>query len=220
MGVQVYKTGIVAASGDAIGDNLIKDSRSRYFTGSDRSAISTRTFDSVTHTGKIEVVSDTDFWNAYVFITNNLTDTIPNLSTGTKTYTHSIDIRVTNYTTGSVRVSIDFRTGGTVNTIAKYDLTSNELDGKWHRVYGSMTTNNAQSTAALWGISSVYTKHSVGTIVEYKNPKLEVGSIATPWTMATTDSGYVGNIHGFMEITQTPTQFYEDRIDTIDFIEY
>ena len=50
--------------------------------------------------------------------------------------------------------------------------------------------------------------------------KLEKGAIATPWTMNPNDTGYVGNIHGFMEITQTPTQFYEDRIDTIDFIEY
>ena len=223
MSVQVYRSGIVSASGDVINDNLIKNSRdtaSAGMTGSDYSARTTRTYDPSTGIGRIEVVSADGAWNAWRFITNFFTDTTVNLTTGTNTYTYSIDVRVLNYSTGNLICGLDFRTNNSVSVRALHTFTAAELDGRWHRVSATMTTANSQNTASLISCGSNGSVHAVGTVIEYKHPKLEVGSIATPWTMATTDTGYVGNNHGFMEIVQTPTHFYEDRIDTVDFIEY
>lgn len=192
MGVQVYKTGIVAASGDVINNNQLLYIQKSY---------------------------NPTTYNAYQF---NLTENL----VANQTYTIQLwDVDVVHSGKSAADLGVDVYWGGGSLRMVYWHGTSYFTDGHADYLKASFTVTSAQSTGSGSANSWLNIYNSVGYVAGTMNMKigawkLEKGYIATPWTMATTDVGYVGNNHGFMEITQTPTQFYEDRIDTIDFIEY
>lgn len=159
-------------------------------SGSDFGSYSTRTYDTTTHIGKIQVTSTNNKWNAWRFGTSDLDTPCTTLTTGTNTYTMSVDIKVTNYTSGTIRCGFDFRTNNAVSSLATVTLTAEQCNGKWHRVSSSLTTNNQQNTACLWSINSNNTIHGSQTTIEYKNWKLERGDKATPWIPNKSNSDY------------------------------
>ena len=122
-------------------DNICKN-KDVNLTGSDFGSYNTRSYDTENHIGKIQVTDTSHRWNAWKFGPSDLDTTCQELTTGTNTYTVSVDIRVTNYTTGSIACAFDFRTNSTVSASALTLLTGEQCDGNWHRVSCSLTTND------------------------------------------------------------------------------
>ena len=170
-------------------DNICKN-RDVYLTGSDNGAYSTRSYDNEAHIGKIQVTDTNHKWNAWKFGATDLDATCVELTTGVNTYTMSVDIKVTNYTTGTIICMFDFRTGNTVPKKAKAVLTKEQCDGSWHRISATLTTNDEKTSQCLWQIGSDGTVHGSQTTIEYKNWKLERGDIATPWVPNPADDLY------------------------------
>lgn len=170
-------------------DNICKI-RDVNLTGSDYGAYSTRSYDNEAHIGKIQVTDTNHKWNAWRFGTTDLDTTCVELTTGVNTYTMSVDIKVTNYTTGTIICGFDFRTGNTVPTEAIAVLTKEQCDGSWHRISATLTTNDTKNSQCLWSISSNGTVHGSQTTIEYKNWKLERGDIPTPLVPAPSDDLY------------------------------
>ena len=170
-------------------DNICKN-KDVNLTGSDFGSYNTRSYDTENHIGKIQVTDTSHRWNAWKFGPSDLDTTCQELTTGTNTYTVSVDIRVTNYTTGSIACAFDFRTNSTVSASALTLLTGEQCDGNWHRVSCSLTTNDTQNNSCLWCIHSNGSTHGSQTTIEYKNWKLERGSKATPWIPHKTDELY------------------------------
>ena len=169
-------------------ENLIKGSNTNIaLNGSDYSSKTTRTYDTTTGVGRIEVIS-AGSWNAWRFGSSDLSVSTATLSSGTTTYTFSVDIRVTNYSSGDILATFDFRTNNSVHSGVNCTLTAKEKDGSWHRVYGSFTTGGQSDTQCLFCITSNATTGNVGLVVEYKNFKLEEGSVATPWCPNSSDA--------------------------------
>lgn len=179
------------SGGGAGQENLLKNSLSIGMSGSDGSYKTIRTFDNTSHIGIVQISETEHGENAWRFLAAELggSNVVTQMTTGEYTYTFSCDIKITNYTTGDVRVGFDFRTSSPAVSV-NYTLLPNEYDGNWHRISMVITGNDTQNTQALWGINTNYKPHGSLTIIQYKNPKLEVGNKATGWTLNSADDLY------------------------------
>lgn len=161
------------------GRNLLMDSANNYaVTGSDYAAVSNRAI------GKIEILT-TDAGNAYGFIQDKFA--IPpvelGLIAGTE-YTYSIDIKLTGSFT-NFRASIDYRT--LTNTLNFRADAYTDKTGEWIRISATDVTRGiADASNSLYVFN--WDTATVGSIIEYKNPKLERGNKATDWTPAPEDN--------------------------------
>lgn len=161
------------------GRNLLMDSANNYAAiYSDYAAVSNRAI------GKIEILT-TDAGNAYGFIQDKFA--IPpvelGLIAGTE-YTYSIDIKLTGSFT-NFRASIDYRTP--TNTLNFRADAYTDKTGEWIRISATDVTRGiADASNSLYVFN--WDTATVGSIIEYKNPKLERGNKATDWTPAPEDN--------------------------------
>lgn len=240
MSVQVYKTGIVQASGEIINANLLKNSNFattyQQTTGWDTSKNGTTlasnwggynsgvpNSSTVYHAHMVQFQGE---W-VYVYIRTSAESWLGISQGGLQseikantTYTWSID---------------EYRTSGSNNYITAgiyYKRTSSDSNGfhsgcphgtgedvfdKWVRRYYTFTTGDVYTSSA---INFFIYGHSGGTGTVYmRRPKLEVSSLPTSWEL-TNAEGYSITNHGFTEDSDViNTQFAKNYINATDFIE-
>lgn len=95
--------------------------------------------------------------------------------------------------------------------------TANESGyDKWIRRYYTFTTGNVYTGA---NISFYIYGHNNGSGTVYmRRPKLEIGSVPTPWCLATSE-GYTETYHGIIETVCRPTKIATNYIEANNFIE-
>ena len=217
MGADIYKTGIVEASGENIGANLL-----------------TNTHEFITTSGGQGLT--TDRWNG--FIIRHLaprTGTsyrevcayngfIPVVSGGS--YTQSFWAKGTGYLTvhfysGNIACATNKSSTG-VNNTATDGNTAIYLTSEWVRYWVTHTLKTSSDTPANKNILLRLWDNDGANEVYVCGWKCEVGSIATSWCMNPNDAGYVGNHHGLIERSGVaiPASFYTNHIETNEFIEY
>lgn len=179
---KIWKEDITTAVNDIElgGRNLLLDSKNGYSVdASDFPNQSNRTH------GKITVTS-AGYGNAYCWIGNKFSIS-PNelfVEIGEK-FTYSIDIRVKG-TFSSIFSALDTRNAShakNFEAFAHYDFRSDE----WVRIYGTGTVSDVDSSYYTSLFSFQWYNASVGSTIEYRNPKLERGNKATDWTPAPED---------------------------------
>ena len=131
-----------------------------------------------------------------------------NLIQGT-IYTWSMDIRASsNITLTNGRIG--FEGGGM--------LTGLSLTTEWKRISNTWTQSTSQAFV-LYPCGSLPNN----SWIDVKNLKLELGSIATPFSLPANETGYVGDNHGFIESNANHNGYahiYKDGfIEMQDFIE-
>lgn len=161
------------------GRNLLMDSANNYAAiYSDYAAVSNRAI------GKIKILT-TGAGNAYCYIQDKFA--IPpvelGLIAGTE-YTYSIDIKLTGSFTNFC-ASIDYRTP--THTLNFHADAYTDKTGEWIRISATGVTQGiADASNSLYAFD--WDTATVGSIIEYKNPKLERGNKATDWTPAPEDN--------------------------------
>lgn len=201
----IHKTGIIYASGDEIGENLVLNSANK-------------------------AVSHLTSGNEYICI--NLGQSYMNIPSGSQV-TISFDIEL-KYLNNSDSATYDnyFLVYNTNNKgpkqIKQVGLGSAIYDGETigtiikKRVSGTTTIVDRESPTIQDNYIEFYTGYGSGNVFSISNLKIELGSQATPWIMNENDWGFVGNDHGFIERFkgEHPMSVYEGHYEMDEIIEY
>lgn len=177
------------------GRNLLKSSKSLFLTGTD---FRDKTIREVVNNeyGRIEVIEE-GAWNSWAWGHDRLTDK-KIFSDSNSKYTLSLDVRTNRENIATIQFDIRLQPGHT-NVYRSDRINIPNTNGKWERVFITMTTPNDQleRNSMLIGFNSL--ESVVGDVIEYRNIKLEKGSQATPWTPAPEDLGlnYPDSIQNF-----------------------
>ena len=194
MGVDIYKTGIVNASGDNINPNLLlyvpksyaPTSYTAYQFNMSENLVANQTY-------------TMQLWDVYVSHSEKT-----EAQTGVWVYWGGGSVGLFNW------AGPTFYTNGHADYLVKtFTVTSANASG-------SGATNSFLNIYNSVGYVAGTLNMKIGAW------KLEKGSIATPWCMNPSDAGYVGNHHGFIERSGVaiPASFYTNHIETNEFIEY
>ena len=93
--------------------------------------------------------------------------------------------------------------------------TYEDVYDKWVRKYYTFTTGDVYNSVNI--SLYIYGHGGLGTVY-LRRPKLEKGSVATPWSPAVSE-GNDATYHGFVESITEPTKIYKDYVQMRDFIE-
>ena len=163
--------------------NLLLDSNNVYLTGSDQPSKSTR------EAQKITVIDGSSSFNAYTWISENLSIPPAELNSKAKEcLTLSLDVKTTGWTTGTIRFFFNFRNSSQNTTNATSTYANISDDGKWVRLKGSVFTATGEVEKNKVLLVFVGNDVNNGTIIEYKNLKIEKGNVATDWSPAPEDT--------------------------------
>ena len=137
------------------------------------------------------------------------------------TYTWSIDEYRTNGSNNYITSGIYYKRNSSDTNGFHSGLSHGEGEtafDKWVRRYYTFTTGDVYTSS---GISFYIYGQTGGTGTIYmRRPKLEKGSVATPWTKAASENWDVTN-HGFVEsVSNQPAKIYENYIEATEFIEW
>ena len=162
--------------------NLLLDSNNVYLTGSDQPSKSTR------EAQKITVIDGSSSFNAYTWISESLSIPPAELNSKAKEcLTLSLDVKTTGWTTGTIRFFFNFRNSSQNTTNATSTYANISDDGKWVRLKGSVFTATGEVEKNKVLLVFVGNDVNNGTIIEYKNLKIEKGNVATDWSPAPED---------------------------------
>lgn len=240
MSVSISKQGIVSASGDMINPNILANSdfSSTYqqTTGWDTTKNGTTLATSwggynpgVSNPSTVYHAHMVQFQGEWVYVyIRTSAETWLGCSQGglqtaiqpNTTYTWSID---------------EYRTSGSNNYITAGLYYKKTADGsygfhsgcphgtgedvfdKWVRRYYTFTTEDVYTEVNI--SFYIYGQTGGNGTVYMRKPKLEQGSIATPWTKKDLE-GYSINNHGFVESQLGITSVHKNYIESTEFIEY
>ena len=215
MSVQIYKTGIVSASGDAINANLVRPQigDSKWILWG--SNVGTR--EKIEIDGKIWahiVHGESTAYGGYTCDPSSNEIVID----PTKRYIWSCVAKAGNATNAEIIFWYHYRsTEGGANlsqNFSRINLTSKPTQISYLLPQYTHATYTVNRINLMMGSYKSYNE------IFFTDIKVEEGTTSSVWIPHSAESTPVCNVHGFVETTQIPTQFYEDRIDTIDFIEY
>lgn len=226
----IHKTGIIYASGDEIGENLMPNAQTMELGTANASIGRWRTAGSNTMTRARVLIANSPIGTCYGFQnvgTQTAADAscfgIDNFPTdANETYTISMWARCekgnTDAFAGFAIYSITYGSGSHETVINNYRVTRLPTTGEWTRCWLTFTTNANTTRNIYIGITTGET--SVTT--QMCGIKIEKGTVATPWTMNENDWGFVGNDHGFIEKFngEHPMSVYEGHYEMDEIIEY
>lgn len=167
------------------GRNLLLNSKDIALIGSDYKSNTTREL------GKITVLND-NVWNAYDWLDHFWT--IPEIQGG-ETYTLSVEIKTTNLTKDGVTFSIDFRNGAWQTEHESVAPIPPNKNGEWQKLSCTLTSGRSlPKSLVAFATTATGATGFTGTIIEYRNLKLEKGNKATDWSPAPEDQVNVGEV--------------------------
>ena len=196
MAVSFNKNGIVNASGNEIGKNLIIDSLNK-------------------------TVSHLESGNEYIPI--DLGQSYMDVPSGT-TITISFDLEI-KYVTQSTYFQVYNTNNKGPKQITGKNIGSQVFGGAAvgdtikKRVSLTTTIVDRDSPTATKNYMEFYSTYNTGNVFKVSNLKMELGSTATPWIPNESDWGYTGNTFAFIE-SGDKMSVYPNHIQTPEFIEY
>ena len=232
----IHKTGIIYASGDEIGENLLLDSDTfstsewtinTIFTSSQNRE--GETILSASNTGETSnqwrrIIPKTQFdYNNYP---DGITVSFDFMCDDLAALDHKCICSLQVYNSSGTRVG--WYESKNSFTEANYVGSTALEDGVWKRLSCHFTQANLKVvSSSSYTVSDVsYTTLSFNLVkngsIHFKKIKAEAGTVATPWTMNKNDWGFVGNNHGFIERFngEHPMSVYEGHYEMDEIIEY
>ena len=101
--------------------------------------------------------------------------------------------------------------GGNVSQSSAISTTS-----EWKRYSYTFTTGSSPTTGSMtYGVDQ-----TSGVTMEFRRPKIELGSVATPWIPNPSDDQYVGSTLGFNELGDTPSVSDSGHVLATEYIEW
>lgn len=196
MAVSFNKSGIINASGNEIGKNLIIDSLNK-------------------------TVSHLQSGNEYIAI--DLGQSYMDIPSGT-TVTISFDLEI-KYVTQSTYFQVYNTNNKGPKQISGVNIGTQVFGGATvgdtinKRVSLTTTIVDRTSPTATKNYMEFYSTYNTGNVFKVSNLKMELGSVATPWIPNESDYGYIGNTFAFIE-SGDKMSVYPNHIQTPEFIEY
>ena len=165
------------------GRNLIVDSLNFWLTTADQSARTTRTKEP--GGGVVEVNSDLD-WNAYAFLQTKMWDRAQFFTDVGQTYSLSVDVKADLPEGRFVELRFDTRSPGDGYGPP---VVIRDTNGVWVRHSTTLTIpeSSTPDSMSLVSMRSGGGPDEVGSVIQYRNWKLEKGNKATDWTPAPED---------------------------------
>ncbi|WP_294785378.1 hypothetical protein [uncultured Eubacterium sp.] len=171
------------------GRNLLKNSNTIYLIGSDYPSNTKR------ENGKITLLDNVKF-NAHTWVENKMSETPAEIVRKIgETYTASVEVKTTNLTQEGVKFSCDFRSVDYKIAFFSETKIKANMNGKWQKISVSFTIpqTSLDVTKSLYNIFATVAVNK-GTIIEYRNFKLEKGNKATDWIPAPEDQVNKGDV--------------------------
>ena len=163
------------------GTNLIKNSKEGFaLTGSDTSSVSQRNGTKVTTltTGK---------GNAWCWIKDYLVKSVSEIKNCVEqSFTFSLEVKVTG-SFKNLHFSLDVRNGSNKCLVIEPYINDDCEKNKWFRISATNTVKATSVDMANCLICATWSDSTVGSTVEYRLVKLELGNKATDWTPAPED---------------------------------
>ena len=167
------------------GRNLLLNSKYGYtLTGTDTPAITSNSNNVIT-------TKATGIGNSYCWLINDsinfVTISIDELNKLIDTYfSFSMEIKVTGSFT-KLRSSIDLRNGSTKRLLVITEKLSNPETDQWIRISGSAKLKATEKEMIASLLAFTWDNSTIGSTVQYRNVKFELGNKPTDWTPAPED---------------------------------
>ena len=171
------------------GRNLLKNSNTTWLIGSDYPSNTKR------EKGMITLLDNVRF-NAYEWVENKMSETPAEMARKIgETYTASIEVKTTNLRQENVYFSCTLRTND-YRTVFGASTPVPANANEWQKISASFTISQTSLavTKCLYNLDSEGAAVDKGTVIEYRNFKLQKGNVATDWSPAPEDQVNKGDV--------------------------
>lgn len=221
--VNVSKQGIIYSGITIPNNNLLADSAEMPTNVWQYGSLATRIVDADGQV-YVKLSGTSENWNAMINSARG-TRVIPYSSIRNKQVTLSFEAKANRAVNQVVTFSLQ-KYGATART-KYFSFYSHPLTTDWKWLYHSAQitdelfingTGDIETTDGFY--IQVY-NHTDTLVTYYRNFKLELSSLPTPWCLNSADAGQVGNCHGLIDNDPpSAVSIYDDHICAHDFIEW